>query len=93
MQAQGVTQRQQRQHSCWRLRGGDRLLAIGPVADGAALRGEVDAITEVIGYLRRIRNEQDPVRARVLTALAGVGRARRWPTLGGGRRGRRSSCR
>lgn len=38
----------------------------------AALSGEVDVVTEVIGYLRRIRNEQDPVRARVLTALAGI---------------------
>lgn len=29
-------------------------------------------VTEVIGYLRRLRNEQDPVRARALSALAKI---------------------
>jgi hypothetical protein len=34
--------------------------------------GDGDIVTEAIAYLRRLRNEQDPVRARALTALAQV---------------------
>jgi hypothetical protein len=39
----------------------------------AARTADADVVTEVVSYLRRLRNEQDPVRARALTALARVG--------------------
>ena len=35
-------------------------------------RRRAEAVTEVVEYFRRLRNEQDPVRARALTALARV---------------------
>lgn len=36
----------------------------------AGRTGQAEILTEVIAYFRRLRNEQDPVRARALTALA-----------------------
>lgn len=38
----------------------------------AARSGSPQAVTEVIGRMRRLRNEQDPVRSRALSALARV---------------------
>jgi hypothetical protein len=50
----------------------DRAAGYGLLVACASRSGDAGAVTEVIGYLRRLRNEQDPVRARALTALAQV---------------------
>lgn len=51
---------------------GDRGTAYELMISCAARTADAAIVTEVITYLRRLRNEQDPVRARALTALARV---------------------
>jgi len=50
----------------------DRATAYELLVDCAARSADAGVVTEVITYLCRIRNEQDPVRARALRALARV---------------------
>lgn len=51
----------------------DRAAGYELLAKCAGRAGRAESVTEVIEYFRRLRNEQDPVRARALTALAGIG--------------------
>jgi hypothetical protein len=50
----------------------DRAAGYELLAKCAGRAGRAEAVTEVVEYFRRLRNEQDPVRARALTALAGI---------------------
>jgi hypothetical protein len=50
----------------------DRAAGYGLLVACANRSADASVVTEVIEYLRRLRNEQDPVRARALTALAQV---------------------
>lgn len=55
-----------------RARADDRATGYELLVDCAARTADAAIMTEIIGYLRRIRNEQDRVRARALGALARV---------------------
>jgi hypothetical protein len=55
-----------------RARAEDRAEAYELMISCASRTADADVVTEAISYLRRIRNEQDLVRARALTALARV---------------------
>ena len=50
----------------------DRAVAYELLIACASRTGAEEVLTEVVTYLRRLRNEQDPVRARALAALARV---------------------
>ena len=50
----------------------DRAVAYELLVASADRAGEPEVVSEVVTYLRRLRNEQDPVRARALAALARV---------------------
>ncbi len=50
----------------------DRAVAYELLVAAADRAGEPEVVSAVVTYLRRLRNEQDPVRARALAALARV---------------------
>lgn len=50
----------------------DRAIGYELLAQCAGRSGQAGPVAETVEYCRRLRNEQDPVRARVLNALAGV---------------------
>ncbi|MBO0803000.1 MAG: hypothetical protein J2P25_07995, partial [Nocardiopsaceae bacterium] len=50
----------------------DRAAGYEALAECADRTGRAEAVTEVVEHFRRLRNEQDPVRVRALTALAGI---------------------
>ncbi|MGH3280278.1 MAG: hypothetical protein ACRDNW_14230, partial [Trebonia sp.] len=55
-----------------RARAEERAAGYEMLAACADRTGQAATVTEAIGYFRRLRNEQDPVRARALAALARV---------------------
>jgi len=50
----------------------DRAEGYGLLVACAARTADPDIVTEVIEYVQRIRNDQDPVRSHVITALTGI---------------------
>ncbi|MGH3171259.1 MAG: hypothetical protein ACRDN0_36005, partial [Trebonia sp.] len=50
----------------------DRASGYELLAECAGRDGRAEAVSEVVECFRRLRNEQDPVRARALTVLAGI---------------------